>query len=228
MDSTAQGNSESRLGHPPVPYANLTNPQTLNLYSMVADDPESFADLDGHTGQGRDAAPSCAANGQGASGAPATGGCNTTQPAQQPKEQKPPDQVDLMMKASAQKVQDARAEQNRTPSEQDKKDALVKAGKMGDAGVKAGLVVVAVEAAVAVAVVAGPVAVQAVPQAGRVIGAAAETHVPGGVATLNQIPDAIRGWRAAGSTTPGTIPQTPGGTPLAIVRGESGWRAEQA
>jgi len=30
-----------------VPYANLTNPQTLNLYSMVADDPESFADLDG-------------------------------------------------------------------------------------------------------------------------------------------------------------------------------------
>jgi RHS repeat-associated protein len=34
----------------PVPYANLTNPQTLNLYSMVADDPESFADLDGHAG----------------------------------------------------------------------------------------------------------------------------------------------------------------------------------
>jgi RHS repeat-associated protein len=32
----------------PVPYANLGNPQTLNLYSMVADDPESFADLDGH------------------------------------------------------------------------------------------------------------------------------------------------------------------------------------
>ena len=33
----------------PVPYANLYNPQTLNLYSMVADDPESFADLGGHT-----------------------------------------------------------------------------------------------------------------------------------------------------------------------------------
>jgi RHS repeat-associated protein len=32
----------------PIPYANLTNPQTLNLYSMVTDDPESFADLDGH------------------------------------------------------------------------------------------------------------------------------------------------------------------------------------
>ena len=32
----------------PVPYANLSNPQTLNLYAMVSDDPESFADLDGH------------------------------------------------------------------------------------------------------------------------------------------------------------------------------------
>jgi RHS repeat-associated protein len=31
-----------------VPYANLTNPQTLNLYAMVSDDPESFADLNGH------------------------------------------------------------------------------------------------------------------------------------------------------------------------------------
>jgi RHS repeat-associated protein len=32
----------------PVPYANLINPQTLNLYAMTSDDPESFADLDGH------------------------------------------------------------------------------------------------------------------------------------------------------------------------------------
>lgn len=34
-----------------VPYANLSNPQTLNLYAMVDDDPESFADLDGHAPQ---------------------------------------------------------------------------------------------------------------------------------------------------------------------------------
>lgn len=32
----------------PVPYANLTNPQTLNLYAMASDNPETFADLDGH------------------------------------------------------------------------------------------------------------------------------------------------------------------------------------
>jgi RHS repeat-associated protein len=34
----------------PVPYADLTNPQTLNLYAMVRDNPETFADLDGHFG----------------------------------------------------------------------------------------------------------------------------------------------------------------------------------
>jgi RHS repeat-associated protein len=28
-----------------VPYATLANPQTLNLYSMVSDDPETSADL---------------------------------------------------------------------------------------------------------------------------------------------------------------------------------------
>ncbi|MGH9736306.1 MAG: hypothetical protein ACRD8A_17175 [Candidatus Acidiferrales bacterium] len=32
----------------PVPYANLTNPQTLNLYAIVSDNPETFADLTGH------------------------------------------------------------------------------------------------------------------------------------------------------------------------------------
>jgi RHS repeat-associated protein len=35
----------------PVPYANLTNPQTLNLYAMVSDNPEAFADLDGHVSE---------------------------------------------------------------------------------------------------------------------------------------------------------------------------------
>jgi RHS repeat-associated protein len=32
----------------PVPYANLTNPQTLNLFAMVSDNPETFADLNDH------------------------------------------------------------------------------------------------------------------------------------------------------------------------------------
>jgi RHS repeat-associated protein len=57
----------------PVPYANLTNPQTLNLYSMVSDDPESFADLDGHYSQecstGQGSAAICGAYNQPNTGA---------------------------------------------------------------------------------------------------------------------------------------------------------------
>ncbi len=34
-----------------VPYAVFGNPQTLNLYAMVRNNPESYADLDGHTQQ---------------------------------------------------------------------------------------------------------------------------------------------------------------------------------
>ena len=32
----------------PIPYADLSNPQTLNLYAMAHDNPETFADLEGH------------------------------------------------------------------------------------------------------------------------------------------------------------------------------------
>jgi RHS repeat-associated protein len=38
----------------PVPYANLSNPQSLNLYAMVRDNPETFSDLDGHIDSGVD------------------------------------------------------------------------------------------------------------------------------------------------------------------------------
>ncbi len=57
----------------PVPYANLTNPQTLNLYAMVSDNPETFADLDGHDGDG---------DGGGNSGGGDTGGASEAQPAE--------------------------------------------------------------------------------------------------------------------------------------------------
>jgi RHS repeat-associated protein len=32
----------------PIPYADITNPQSLNLYSMVRNNPETFADIAGH------------------------------------------------------------------------------------------------------------------------------------------------------------------------------------
>jgi RHS repeat-associated protein len=63
----------------PVPYANLSNPQTLNLYAMVSDDPESFADLDRHEGDPTQAANASPSAGQCTDPA----GCSTPpQPAQ--------------------------------------------------------------------------------------------------------------------------------------------------
>jgi hypothetical protein len=38
----------------PIPYADLTNPQSLNQYVLVREDPSSFADLDGHELLGND------------------------------------------------------------------------------------------------------------------------------------------------------------------------------
>jgi RHS repeat-associated protein len=83
----------------PVPYANLTNPQTLNLYAMVADNPESFADLDGHEGNKSDSTftttnspcisasdPRSNATGGGAPGA-VCGGRNPEGPISQQKDQ---------------------------------------------------------------------------------------------------------------------------------------------
>ncbi|HKV03493.1 MAG TPA: hypothetical protein VJO53_00140 [Candidatus Acidoferrales bacterium] len=63
----------------PVPYANLTNPQTLNLYAMVSDNPETFADLDGH-GDANDATSACSGNAHQ----------NCSDPPPQPPPQAPP------------------------------------------------------------------------------------------------------------------------------------------
>ena len=82
---------------------------------------------------------------------------------------------------------------------------------MAEPAVKAGAAVVAVEAAVVVGIVAAPATLAEVKLGGQALGTAAEVYVPGGVATVNQIPDAIRGWRAVGTNTPGQVPMTPGG-----------------
>jgi RHS repeat-associated protein len=84
----------------PVPYANLSNPQTLNLYAMVSDNPETFADLDGHDHESApqpdgssisldyapDAGQQQAAEQQAAKNNPANSSQGTTA---QPQEQKP-------------------------------------------------------------------------------------------------------------------------------------------
>src|SRR6185437_9475163 len=43
----------------PVPYADPSNPQTLNLYAMVRDNPETFSDLDGHRCNPDDGGSNC-------------------------------------------------------------------------------------------------------------------------------------------------------------------------
>ncbi len=143
----------------PVPYANLTNPQTLNLYSMVADDPESFADLDGHQGT---AAGNTAGQSDGlCKEDPAN--CKPSQPAQAAA-----NAAQAQEQSGAQRWE---AQQQVTPEKM--ANALVQAGKMGDAGVKAGLAVVGAEGAVAGAVVAAPAVAAAGSQAATAINTAA-------------------------------------------------------
>ncbi|HKV92436.1 MAG TPA: hypothetical protein VJW20_07815 [Candidatus Angelobacter sp.] len=58
-----------------MPYPNLTNPQTLDLYALVQENPSTFADLDGHLAPGKIGSPGgmavhpvCAADGRNAYG----------------------------------------------------------------------------------------------------------------------------------------------------------------
>jgi RHS repeat-associated protein len=108
----------------PVPYANLNNPQTLNLYAMVADNPETFADLDGHDSTGSSGA-ACDAN----TSVDCAGKIKTDKPAQPPppqnsgnatdktakptpQEEKSPDLQQQANQATAQRKQEAIAKQN--------------------------------------------------------------------------------------------------------------------
>jgi len=88
-----------------VPYANLSNPQTLNLYAMVFDDPESFADLDGHGAPGQGTSiqaggtPTCASEGSGGTGTIATGCGSVPQPAEAAANGTPPPNANTIVAA---------------------------------------------------------------------------------------------------------------------------------
>jgi RHS repeat-associated protein len=172
-----------------VPYANLTNPQTLNLYAMVADDPESFADLDGHyfnTGLSQsDSAHSQDACAQGILSA-----CNADQSTAMIHEAEA-QAAQAQNQAQAQEqspYQKYIEQQNRPVTDADKANALIQAGKMGDAGVKAGLVVVGGEAAIAGAVVAAPaVAAAASPTITTVSTAVTNASISAYVATTSAL-----------------------------------------
>jgi RHS repeat-associated protein len=104
-----------------VPYANLTNPQTLNLYAMVSDDPETSADLDGHTDQasyGNSGAgvQTCASSGAGASGTTASGcGNNASASQAQNQNQDQTQQNQQPTNQNQEKKQDQEKDQQKTP-----------------------------------------------------------------------------------------------------------------
>jgi len=114
-------------------------------------------------------------NGQGSSQdtqaqAQAQANQNANQAAdQQQAQNQNPDPVQQVTQAMADAKQKAIADQNRPSTEQDKAKALVEAGKMGDAGVKAGLVVVGGEAVIATGVVAAPTVAAATTQAASAV-----------------------------------------------------------
>jgi RHS repeat-associated protein len=101
-----------------VPYANLSNPQTLNLYSMVGDDPESFADLNGH----------CVRTLTGYAA------CDTTDSTHEKQQQQSPYQKFV-------------EQQNAPVSDADRLNTLKQAGAIAEPAINAALVVGAVEAA---------------------------------------------------------------------------------
>ncbi len=177
-----------------VPYANLTNPQTLNLYAIVRDNPESFADLDGHEPpiqQGVIDGDENAKNAQ-------------AQKAQQSqtKDQKVdqgPDLQQQAVQATAQRVQEAKDKQNGPPvgspeyvaAVSSKVNAEMVAGKQligivaGVEAVGAGTVVAAsgtAEGVVANARAIGPAIQQTMVRVGTII----DTTVPGGAVGATQ------------------------------------------
>jgi hypothetical protein len=54
----------------PVPYAKLDNPQSLNLYTYVVDNPLRFTDADGHEEEGSSSSDSVSGTGESGQGAP--------------------------------------------------------------------------------------------------------------------------------------------------------------
>jgi hypothetical protein len=79
--------------------------------------------------------------------------------------------------------------------------------------VNVGTATVAAEAAITLGVALMP----AYEAGGQLIGVKAEFWIPGGVATLNQAPDFIRGFRAAYGEFAAGIPQSPAGMAGAVA-----------
>jgi RHS repeat-associated protein len=222
----------------------ITDPQSLNRYAYVRNNPINFIDPTGLISActGTDGNMTCvdypddpeptSSDGTGGGiddGYPWCGaGCGNSRPygstmciylacsgppthntaptAQTPTPAAPPPVVE--------KPQSTGAQANPCPCiSQNAANILSQAGNNAASGVNLGLAVTGVGVVVTAGVVAGPVYLVA----GQAVGATAEVYVPGGAATLTQIPNFLRGWTA---TNPATVPPSPGGY--------LGWASHQA
>jgi hypothetical protein len=102
---------------------------------------------------------------------------------------------------------------NPTATDADRMKAASDGAKMADTGVKAGLVVAGIEGSALV--VTATAASTTVLVASQTVGAAAETYVPGGVATLSEARSFVGGLT---NSNPRNVPLTPGGMLGAAVR----------
>ena len=192
----------------PVPYADISDPQTLNKYGYVRDNPLRYIDPDGHHNQcNHEANGDCTKHTKNVAQKQ-----NTQEHQQYQQELKQHDQQ------MAEKM-------NPTATDADRMKAASDGAKMADGPVK----LIAVAGAVEIpAVLATPVVVATVAtiggtvgQAGltasQTVGAAAETYIPGGVATLSQVRAFVGG--LTGSNPQGGAPSV-GGMIGSMMRNE--------
>lgn len=162
-----------------VPYANFGNPQSLNLYAYVKNNPSTAFDPDGHCGDpGKPPCPNQAGTPPGT----VPGDASQT-PGQK-------------LESPYQKWQ---AEQNRPITSADWANTLHQAGQTADTGVKAGLVVAGVETGAVVAVVAAPTVAAVSTQVGTVVNTATTSAYVQATTTLSAVGTAISNAYAAGT-----------------------------
>ena len=124
-----------------VPYAQFGDPQSLNLYTLVRNDPVTEVDADGHRG-GVDPGTNCSTIGA------CDEGSEFPESAKQPAQQQQPDQLQQVVQAGAEKKQQAIDDVNKPATDEGRMNSAKQATQMAEPMINTGVKVVAVEAGV--------------------------------------------------------------------------------
>ena len=204
-----------------VPYADLTNPQTLNLYAMVHDNPETFADLDGHSGGDADQASYNPDSEQ----------------QQQERAEREKERAKEVQNTNAQHAQNLQAMKEHadallakadpSATEAGRQNALSQGVTGAEAGVNAGLKVEGAGLAIVTGTAAAPAVVATASTvitttqtiaatvvttavtAMQSVGARIENSIPGGIQTLQEVQSFVGGYT---HSNPSNSPPSIGGT----------------